>query len=388
MRNLLQTIGNVFTVSSGGTPLRDKPEYYINGNIPWIKTGDLKGKYVNNPDEFITEEALKNSSAKLFPEKTVLLAMYGATIGACSILPFEAATNQACAALLPTEKCDEVYLYYFLKSILGQLVKMGVGGAQPNISGGKIKQILIPLPSLPVQKKIAAILDAADLYRRQTKALIEKYDQLAKSLFLEMFGDPVSNSKNWEVVKFSDVGKLDRGKSKHRPRNAPELLGGKYPLIQTGDIANSNGYLTTYKSTYSEIGLKQSKLWKVGTLCITVAANIAKTGILTFEACFPDSVVGFIPNSKTNAEFVQHWMSFLQKILEDSAPESAQKNINLEILRDLDIILPPKFQQTQFKERLSLIFSQKAQAQAALQKSESLFNSLLQKAFKGELISE
>ena len=126
MSNKLQTIGDVFTVSSGGTPLRDKPEYYINGNIPWIKTGDLKGKYVNNPDEFITEEALKNSSAKLFPERTVLLAMYGATIGACSILPFEASINQACAALLPTDKCDEVYLYYFLKSILGQLVKMGV----------------------------------------------------------------------------------------------------------------------------------------------------------------------------------------------------------------------------------------------------------------------
>ena len=252
----------------------------------------------------------------------------------------------------------------------------------------KFSQIEIPLPSISTQKKIAAILDAADVYRQKTKTLIEKYDQLAQSLFLEMFGNPVTNSKKWPIVKLSEVGKLDRGKSKHRPRNAPELLGGKYPLIQTGDVANSGGYITKYKSTYSEIGLRQSKMWKVGTLCITIAANIAKTGILTFGACFPDSVVGFIPNSKTNAEFVQHWMSFLQKILEDSAPESAQKNINLEILKNLDIILPPEILQNQFAERLNIILMQKQQAQASLQKAEDLFNSLLQKAFKGELVAE
>src|SRR5690554_4638492 len=95
-------LGKVFRVTSGGTPNRKKEHYFQNGTIPWVKTGDLKGKYVKTPPESITQEALKNSSAKIFPENTVLLAMYGATIGACSILTFEAATNQACAALLPS----------------------------------------------------------------------------------------------------------------------------------------------------------------------------------------------------------------------------------------------------------------------------------------------
>ena len=134
-----------------------------------------------------------------------------------------------------------------------------------------------------------------------------------------MFGDPVTNPKGWEIRKFEDIGSLDRGVSKHRPRNAPELLDGPHPLIQTGDISNSDGYIRSYKSTYSEIGLKQSKIWPAGTLCITIAANIAKTGILTFDSCFPDSVVGFSPNTQATTEYVQFWLGFLQKILEDSA---------------------------------------------------------------------
>lgn len=241
------------------------------------------------------------------------------------------------------------------------------------------------MPPLDEQKKIAAILDAADESRQKTKALLTKYDELAQSLFLDMFGDPVVNPKGWEVVKFSEVGKLDRGKSKHRPRNAPELLGGSHPLIQTGDIANSGIFVKTYDSTYSDIGLAQSKKWPSGTLCITIAANIAKTGILTFNACFPDSVVGFIPNENINNIYAHFWMSFLQKILEETAPESAQKNINLAILRDLDYPLPPIELQNQFAERIQEIESQKANAEASLQKADDLFNCLLQKAFKGEL---
>ena len=281
------------------------------------------------------------------------------------------------------EKYDTNYLVMLLRNL--NLNKYASQSGQPLISAGRLKDVQIPLPPLDQQKKIADILDAADVYKQKTKALIEKYDELTQSLFLDMFGDPVTNPKGWEIVKFHEVGKLDRGKSKHRPRNAPELLGGEHPLIQTGDIANCGIFLTTYKSTYSDIGLKQSKKWHSGTLCITIAANIAKTGILTFDACFPDSVVGFIPNEKTNNIYALFWLSFLQKILEETAPESAQKNINLAILRALDFTLPKVDLQNQFAERVQAIEEQKAQAQASLAQAEDLFNSLLQRAFKGEL---
>jgi type I restriction enzyme, S subunit len=113
-----------------------------------------------------------------------------------------------------------------------------------------------------------------------------------------MFGKPEENPKGFDVFELGEIGTLDRGRSKNRPRNAPELYGDKYPFIQTGDIANAGSYIKTYQQTYSELGLKQSKMWKTGTLCITIAANIAKTAILTFDACFPNSVVGFVPDKE------------------------------------------------------------------------------------------
>jgi type I restriction enzyme S subunit len=258
---------------------------------------------------------------------------------------------------------------------------------QASVKRERLLALEIPLPPLAEQQRIAAILDKADALREKRRQSLAKLDTLLQSVFLDMFGDPVTNPKGWEVGIFSEVGRLDRGKSKHRPRNAPELLGGAYPLIQTGDIANANGYIRKYEQTYSEIGLRQSKMWKAGTLCITIAANIAKTAILTFDACFPDSVVGFTPNSRVTTEFVQQWLSFLQKTLEDSAPESAQKNINLKILRELSIPLPPKPLQETFSTIVGGIESLKAKKRAAEAEGERLFQSLQQRAFTGELFA-
>ena len=142
---------------------------------------------------------------------------------------------------------------------------------------------------------------------------------------------------------------LERGKSQHRPRNDEKLLGGPYPLIQTGEVANSGLYITEYQNTYSEFGLKQSKMWNPGTLCITIAANIAQTSILTFQACFPDSVVGFVPKEEMNVIYMHYWFSFFQKILEEQAPQVAQKNINLKILSALEVTVPDANSQKRFE---------------------------------------
>ena len=178
-----------------------------------------------------------------------------------------------------------------------------------------------------------------------------------------------------------ELGEFGRGVSKHRPRNDPKLLGGDYPLIQTGDVANAELYITSYNSTYSELGLKQSKMWDKGTLCITIAANIAKTAILKFDACFPDSVVGFTANEKTNNIFIHYWFSFFQAILESQAPESAQKNINLKILSELKVIVPEKEKQDEFLNFVKQIDKSKAAVQKALDEAQLLFDSLMQQYF-------
>ena len=239
----------------------------------------------------------------------------------------------------------------------------------------------IQLPDLDEQRKIAAVLDkVSDLIAKRRQQL-EKLDLLVKARFVEMFGNPVSNTLHLPLLSLPELGEFGRGVSKHRPRNAPELLGGKYPLVQTGEIANADLYISSYKNTYSDLGFQQSKMWKAGTLCITIAANIAKTAILAFDACFPDSVVGFIANEKTNNIFVHYWFSFFQQILEAQAPESAQKNINLKILSELKVIVPSIEVQNQFAAFVEQTEKTKITISRSLEKLETFKKALMQKYF-------
>jgi len=280
-----------------------------------------------------------------------------------------------------------VYLAHYLRSpeFVGFASNVVAGAKMPRMVMGEFWKHEVPLPPLPEQRRIAAILDQADALRAKRREALAQLDKLAQAIFVEMFGDPVTHPMGWPQVKFGSVGRLDRGVSKHRPRNAPELMGGAYPLIQTGDVANSDGYIRDYRTTYSEVGLKQSRLWSSGTLCITIAANIAKTGILQFDACFPDSVVGFTAEEYATVEFVRVWLSFLQKTLEDSAPESAQKNINLAILRDMDIPLPPIDAQRQFFNAIRGQNNLRTSYLKAGSEVDKLFSSLQHRAFRGEL---
>ena len=344
-------LGDLCDIVSGGTPSRSKTEYWNEGTIPWIKISNIKGKYVNEADEFITKRGLDKSSAKLLAKGTVLYSIF-ATLGEVGILGIDACTNQAIAgiAIKDVSKLDTDYLYYYLKSKKSYVNNIGRGVAQNNINMSILRNFEVPLPELCKQKEIVAILDMALNIIVARKQEIKKLDDLIKARFVEMFGDPVSNSRGLPENTLPEMGEFGRGVSKHRPRNDPNLLGGKHPLIQTGDVAAADLYITEYNSTYSDLGLDQSKMWKKGTLCITIAANIAKTAILDFDACFPDSVVGFIANEKTNSVYIHYWFSFFQRILEAQAPESAQKNINLKILSELKVVCPGKDEQDAFAD--------------------------------------
>ncbi|MGV3614085.1 MAG: restriction endonuclease subunit S [Fimbriimonas sp.] len=286
-----------------------------------------------------------------------------------------------------TKKIDSRYLYYWFSSPRTQELIRSYGQKTTNISNlniGRCKNTQLPLPTLKEQRRIAGILDKAEELRAKRRAILDLLDELPQAIFVGMFGDPVSNPMGWPIDTLGNVGALDRGVSKHRPRNAPELLGGAHPLIQTGDVSNSDGYISSFISTYSDLGLSQSKKWPKGTLCITIAANIAKTGILEFDACFPDSVVGFTSGKTGRVEYVRVWLSFLQKTLEDSAPESAQKNINLAILRSLPIPLPDDVLLCEFRDRLQEVRSLKRQLVLSSQASDVLWDALVNASFNGD----
>lgn len=171
---------NVASWGSGGTPSRNHDEYY-NGNIPWIKTGDLGPKIITNASEYITDAGVKNSSAKFFPKGSVAIAMYGATIGKTSILGIDATTNQACAVGTPLEGVTStLFLYYFLLNEKNAFIKKGKGGAQPNISQTVIKEHIIYLPPLAEQKIITEKLDTLLAQVESTKARLEQIPKILK----------------------------------------------------------------------------------------------------------------------------------------------------------------------------------------------------------------
>ena len=241
-------------------------------------------------------------------------------------------------------------LYYLIDSelFLAQKDKNCSGATQKAITNGGMAKIEISVPALSEQGILVDKLKHLTQLIADKKKQLNLFDEIIKSRFIEMFGDPVYNTLKLPTKPLSELGSLDRGRSKHRPRNDPRLLGGPYPLIQTGEVSNAGLYITGYQNTYSELGLKQSKMWKAGTLCITIAANIAQTAILTFDACFPDSVVGFIPTDEINIIYMHYWFSFFQKILDEQAPQVAQKNINLKILSELQVAIPSIEEQSDF----------------------------------------
>lgn len=282
-----------------------------------------------------------------------------------------------------TKPCDLKWLYYTLLEL--NLTRLNKSAAVPGLNRDDAYRQLIPFPSISEQQRIAKQLDQTDRLRRTRRYVLELSDTFLPAAFLELFGDPRRSASRRPVTELELLGTLDRGRSKHRPRNAPHLYGGPYPFIQTGDVAQSEGYIRSHTQTYSEEGLKQSKLWPSGTLCITIAANIAETAILTYPACFPDSIVGFTPGSEVRVEFVRFWLVFLQQILEKTAPEAAQKNINLEILRALRCPVPPFSLQEQFAALVSRHERLRAGQREALRQAEHLFQSLLHQVFTGEV---
>lgn len=277
--------------------------------------------------------------------------------------------------LLP---CELKWLYYALKAI--DLTRLDKSAAVPGLNRDDAYEQRIVVPSVPEQQRVAGLLDAAVHQVELRRYALQLSQTLLSSAFIEFFGDPRGSETQWPTEPLAQLGSLDRGRSQHRPRNAPHLYGGPYPFIQTGDVANSEGYIRAHTQTYSEAGLLQSKLWPARTLCITIAANIAKTAILTYPAAFPDSVVGFTPAPDVTVEFIQVWFGFLQEVLEATAPEVAQKNINLEILRSLPCPRPPFPLQDAYSQIAVEHALLRNQQRESLREAEHLVAALLQTA--------
>jgi type I restriction enzyme S subunit len=210
-------IGEICKTTSGGTPSRSNPSFYDNGTIPWVKTGELINKYLFDTEEKITQHAIQKSSAKIIPHNAVVMAMYGATIGKTSIIKKDMATNQACCAMITDEvETHHEFLYYILSFIKDDIIALGAGGAQPNISQQVIRNINIPVPPISEQRKIADILTSVDNAISKTEAIIEQTEKVKKGLMQQLLTKGIGHTKfkqteigeipeYWEVRPLEDV---------------------------------------------------------------------------------------------------------------------------------------------------------------------------------------
>lgn len=362
----------VFDLQMGKTPDRKNTLYFEGDNV-WVSIRDMSNKDICESQEHISDDAIVNCAIKKVKAGTVIMS-FKLTVGKCAIAAVDLYTNEAIMAfnLKDGYYIDSSFLYYYLQSYKWQGANKAVMGL--TLNKATISKQIISIPPLPIQQKIVAELDKVCLIIDKKKQQLKELDKLAQAIFYDMFGDPVENEMGWEVKKLGELGELSRGVSKHRPRNAPELLGGSMPLIQTGDISNSGMYITQYHSTYSDLGVRQSRVWEKGTLCITIAANIGKCSILTFEACFPDSVVGFIPSNDACVEYMYFVFGSIQKSLEDNAMGVAQKNINLGILNQISLALPPLSLQQSFAAKIEAIEKQKELISRSIKEAQTLFD--------------
>lgn len=376
----LSECGKIIT---GKTPSKVVKEYWNSKDISFIKPDDFTKNTIIEFDkgkDFVSFEGFKK--APKIPPYSVLTTCIG-NIGKVLINKNEVSTNQQINSIVPNKDIHYKYLAYAILKLKPIMLQRANAPVVPMINKTDFGKYEIFIPPLPQQEKIVKVLNISSALIEKQKELLKKYDLFLKSKFIEMFGDPISNPMGWEVVKLGQYGTLARGKSAHRPRNAPFLYGGKYPFIQTGDLTKGNSiYLKNYKQTYSEDGIKQSRLFSKNTIAITIAANIGDTKILDFDCYFPDSVVGFNVDIPL---FVSSLFSYYKFKLEQQATKTAQKNINLQVLNNLDVIYPPIELQNKFASIVEKIEQIKEQETKKLQHLETLHKSLMDKAFKGKI---
>lgn len=320
----------------------------------------------------------------------VLVTCRGATCGSINMsLPKSWINGNAMVVSPKQNNIDKHYLFYFLKNV--DFSNYISGAAQPQITRVGLSPLIIKFPNLSEQQRIVGILDEAFENIEKVKQNALQNLNNAKELFESYLTSTLVNKDNWDKKKLSEVAiDFGRGRSRHRPRNDKKLYGGDYPFIQTGDIRNSNHFITEYSQTYNEIGLAQSKLWPKGTLCITIAANIAETGVLTFDACFPDSVIGCVfDETKTNIDYVEYLLQSFKAILQAEGKGSAQDNINLGTFEKQYFPFPDKSIQDEIVKKLDNMRKHVAELEQIYEQKlkdlDELKQSILQKAFNGEL---
>lgn len=423
----------------------EKANPRIEGHLPFVGMDDIEtdGLTIAQTRPFAEMKSLGNR----FHAGDMLYGRLRPYLNKTATTDYEGACSGELLVLAPTAAIDIRYLQYFMHSrrYVGW-VSAVVSGDRPRVGFETLASFAIPLAPIAEQRRIVARVDALfaeiaegeaalaearkglDTFRRALlKAAVtgeltrdwraaNPVTETGHELLVRIAagngsqavtkrrGRRSANAKpldtsnlpslpeGWAWGRLSALGNFGRGKSRHRPRDDARLYGGSMPFVQTGVVANSDDFIRAFQQTYSELGVEQSRVWPPGTVCITIAANIAKTAITTFDCCFPDSIVGLTPVPAINPYWVHIWISTIQRRLERFAPATAQKNINLEVLDAVLVPVPPPAEATEVLRRVSLALNAAADSRAMLEAEVAdaarLKQSILKAAFEGCLVPQ
>lgn len=372
-------LGELGEISAGGTPSRSKLDYW-NGSIPWLKISNLKKFYVENYDETITEEGLRNSSAKIFKKGTILISIF-ASLGDVAILNIDATTNQAIAGIYNLrENISREYLARYLKSLKKHWEKIGRGVAQNNINLGILKstRILIPAledgaPDLEKQKQIVAILEKAEGLRDKRKRLDELFDEYLKSVFYEMF-----LGKDFKVKELRGVCDIIMGQS---PRgDSYNETGEGIPFFQ-GKAEFGEKYTTNKKYT-----TKPTKFARKNNILMSVRAPVGSVNFANCDCCIGRGLCSFEPHAELLNDYLYYYFKLNEDKIAGMGTGSTFKAITGKQIHSLSIHLPPISLQEKFVSIVEQVEKIKDKLKDEKKGANELFNTLIQKAFSGELI--
>lgn len=441
-----ERLGNVCKTTSGGTPSRKNADYF-SGDIPWVKSGELPDGPITEIEELITEEAIVNSSAKLFPAGTLLIALYGATVGKLGILANDAATNQAVCAIFPLDCLDKKYLFWYLRFVRSALIAQAVGGAQPNISQGILRELLIPIAPLGQQKQIIAEiekqfsrLDEAVANLKRVKANLKRYkasvlkaavegrlveteaeiarregrdyetgaqvlERILEARREEWKGrgeykepsapdatDMLDVPEGWVWASLDQLSNVVRGGSP-RPAGDPRYFGGPVPWITVGPLtADEFDYLQEVPEGLTIEGKERSRYIEPGTLLLTNSgATLGVPKISLIGGCINDGVAALLGVEYPLKRYLVNFLRTKTLSMRRVNQGAAQPNLNTSIIKAMVVPVPPEAEQqriiAEVERHFSLIRETEQQVDANFRRAELLRQSILTSAFSGELVA-
>lgn len=388
---------------SGGTPSRKHPEFY-NGDILWVKTGELNNNYIYNTEEKITEEAIVNSSAKLFPKDTIVIAMYGATIGKVAVLGVPATTNQACACGICSDGLYNKFLFYYAIQQKETFINLGKGGAQPNISQEIIKKHIIALPPLAEQRRIVerieALFDKLDEAKEKLQEVLDSFETRKAAILHKAFTGELTakwreehgvSLDSWEKKKLGEctekIGDGIHGTPVYTDNT-------NYYFVNGNNLSGTN---IEIKADTKTVGYDEYKKYKVEldvdkTVFVSINGTLGKTAfyneetiILGKSACFvnvlPCLDKNFLRYYFTSKEFIDYATA--------KATGSTIKNLGLKAMRELPLLVPSREEQIEINFLLENVLEKeetlKEKVLLVLDEFDLLKKTILARAFRGEL---